>query len=189
MCSTPDQLPQRISVRGPVPDPGEKGLSPLTIHALYVGPDVTEKRADSGWSYGCWTLYESVYVCSPAVGPVGLFVGFDGLGLALLALGLGLGLACGVGEPLGAGSLALSSGRGLSDVVPAAVLSDDCPLWTIRATTAASATIAAPIAVMSTQRLPPVPARCPATRSIEVSQRDEVKSGFPPDQTLPVGAS
>jgi hypothetical protein len=59
MCSTRDQLPQRISVRGPVPEPGENGLSPLRIHAVYTGPELTAKRSDTARSYGCCTLYES----------------------------------------------------------------------------------------------------------------------------------
>src|SRR5690348_14874317 len=70
MCSTPDQLPHRISVRGPVPEPAENGLSPLTIQALYCGPAVTENRSEAARSYGCCTLYVSVYRRSPAVGPV-----------------------------------------------------------------------------------------------------------------------
>jgi hypothetical protein len=112
-------------------------------------------------------LYESAYCLSPAVGPVpGGVVGggvFDALGLEL-ALGLGLVLASGVDEPDGTGSLAVSSGCTSVGDAPAAG-EPECPLWTMSATTAASTTTAAPIAVASTHLLPPpVRVRCRVTR-------------------------
>ena len=55
-CSFSFQLVcQRISVRGPVPEPWVKGLSPLSIQALYSGPEVTENRSACGRLYECCT--------------------------------------------------------------------------------------------------------------------------------------
>src|SRR2546430_1815559 len=104
MCSVPLQLlAHRISVRAPVALVGEWALSPCRIHVLKTSP-VMANRSDVGRSYGCWTVYVSVYSVSPPPAPLdrpadGL-ADLVGEGVAE-RVGPGVDVGVGTAEPVG----------------------------------------------------------------------------------------
>jgi hypothetical protein len=110
----------------------------------------------------------SVYARIPAVGPppVAGFVPADGPGAAFEAVGRAEGLA-----PLADGSglaRSVAGSPGAADPAGVAPVRGGEPPWTITTSTTASSATAAPIAATHTHVRPPLPARCPVTRSIQV---------------------